>query len=508
MTIKKFSLDSAHLQTFLLGAGLLLAIRILSLVFSDGELGQDESQYWFWSHSFEFGYFSKPPLIAWVIGITTGIFGDAEWAVRLSSPFFHVGAATFLYFSARSLFNSTVAFWTAMSWLTLPGVILSSHLATTDAALLFFWSGALFFLLRIARSTETIITDFALLGVMIGFGMMAKYAMIYFPLSLAVAILFDSTFRNRILQPAGLLTLIIAVALIAPNIWWNSQNDFQTVAHTADNANWTAPFSRPMKFISYIGDQFAVAGLAPLGAVLFMAARWRTVTTRLAPGQKQYLLLLCFALTPFVIVALQALISRAFANWAATAYPAVVLLTTGFLFHVGWAWIVKVSVAFHFLLTILFSIAMANFEIIDRIQLSTAVKNIRGWSSQASEIVVRAEGFDAVVVDDRPLMGAMLYYVGEDKHEIVTIDSNAHVETHYEAFKAFDPKRHERVLFVTTRNDDAHVNYRFSSIKPMGAHTVELGGGVTRTYHLFDISGYYGKGAVREGATEKSGARK
>jgi len=102
------------------------------------------------------------------------------------------------------------------------------------------------------------------------------------------------------------------------------------------------------------------------------------------------------------------------------------------------------------------------------------------------------QGFDAIVIDNRALMGAMLYYQQGSPVEIVAIDPNNNADNHYEIFKAFDPDRHRRVLFVTTRSDDAHINYRFATIKPLGQQTVALGGNTARTYHLFDISDYYG----------------
>jgi len=43
----------------------------------------DEAQYWSWSQNLDWGYFSKPPLIAWIIAISTSLFGQAEWAIRL-----------------------------------------------------------------------------------------------------------------------------------------------------------------------------------------------------------------------------------------------------------------------------------------------------------------------------------------------------------------------------------------------------------------------------------------
>ena len=64
-------------------------IRIYSLIISPIELTVDEAQYWHWSRNLDFGYFTKPPLIAWAIALSTSILGNAEWAVRLCSPIFH-----------------------------------------------------------------------------------------------------------------------------------------------------------------------------------------------------------------------------------------------------------------------------------------------------------------------------------------------------------------------------------------------------------------------------------
>ena len=65
-------------------------LRIYSLYISPIELSVDEAQYWHWSRNIDFGYFTKPPLIAWMIGFSTYIFGNEEWAVRLFSPITHL----------------------------------------------------------------------------------------------------------------------------------------------------------------------------------------------------------------------------------------------------------------------------------------------------------------------------------------------------------------------------------------------------------------------------------
>ncbi|MEL6687001.1 MAG: glycosyltransferase family 39 protein, partial [Pseudomonadota bacterium] len=80
--------------------GCLLVFRLVILALNPLGLHGDEAQYWAWSQDLAFGYYSKPPLIAWIIAATTSVFGDAEWAVRLASPWLHLGTTVLTYLTA------------------------------------------------------------------------------------------------------------------------------------------------------------------------------------------------------------------------------------------------------------------------------------------------------------------------------------------------------------------------------------------------------------------------
>ncbi len=477
-------------RSFWVIAAAITLFRIFVLMFSPSDLGPDEAQYWFWSHDLAYGYFSKPPLIAWAIALTTSIFGNAEWAVRLSAPLFHLGTAFFLYFTAQSLFDKRIAFWTGIGWLTIPGAILSSFIIATDAPLLFFWSGALFFVARIINADGNAAINFARLGAMIGLGLMAKYAMIYFIVALGISLVFQPL-RKSLLRPELLLTALVAAIIFAPNIIWNLQHDFQTLSHTAANANWGASLFKPVSLAAFLGGQFVVFGLVPFGALAYAAFRF----VRGKKHDRTMLLLFIFAVTPLLIVASQAFISRAHANWAAAAYPAATILVTAFLFRRDAGWLAKTSIAVHSFAFLVFSVGVVNLGVVDQLGLSGAVKDIRGWEDQTTAILGQGDGYDAIVIDDRYLISEMLYYQRDADIDIVAIDPNANTDNHFEAFVAFDPDRHKKVLFVTTRDDAAHVDYRFRSIEPVGAVRAEIGEGQSRRYTLFALGGYHPPGA-------------
>ena len=78
------------LPAALLAVGAITLLRIVALWFNRTDLFVDESQYWLWGQNPDFGYYSKPPLIGWVIRAATELGGsDAPFWVRLPGALFH-----------------------------------------------------------------------------------------------------------------------------------------------------------------------------------------------------------------------------------------------------------------------------------------------------------------------------------------------------------------------------------------------------------------------------------
>ena len=77
--------EGSHNNLFILLViiAIVTTTRIILLLISELNLHGDEAQYWSWSQELDWGYFTKPPLIAWAIHLTTLIFGNSEWALSL-----------------------------------------------------------------------------------------------------------------------------------------------------------------------------------------------------------------------------------------------------------------------------------------------------------------------------------------------------------------------------------------------------------------------------------------
>src|SRR3954465_13494178 len=70
------------------------------------DLSGDEAQYWDWSRNLDLSYYSKGPLVAYIIRASCAAFGDTMPAVRL--PALVLGTCTLVvtYLLARRLFAS------------------------------------------------------------------------------------------------------------------------------------------------------------------------------------------------------------------------------------------------------------------------------------------------------------------------------------------------------------------------------------------------------------------
>jgi 4-amino-4-deoxy-L-arabinose transferase-like glycosyltransferase len=492
---------SAAFASSTLAFGLLLAaltaMRVYVLVISPIDLNFDEAQYWTWSRSFEWGYFTKPPMVAWAIAATTAVFGDAEWAVRLAAPLAHALTATALFLLARSMFGGWPGFWAGFGWLVIPGVFFSSNIISTDALLLPCWA---FAMLGVWRLTVT--RDWrwaAFVGVAIGFGLQAKYAMLYFPACMMLAAWWSKPVRDALTGWRWVPIALIAAAIIAPNLIWNAQNGFVTAQHTAENldVNPTNLFNFDELAEFVIGQALLIGPLVFAGLIgLF----WRSARHPAALSDEDKFLL-AFILPTLCVVLTIAFVTRANANWAVVSYAGAIVWTAGrFAGSKGGRRFLTAAAALN--IAIGAAVVAAPFAP----EFSAQLKNVRAslrWEETAREIALRAAGqpgeapFTAVLVDDRATYFALRYYWRHARRAGAPLPPVRMWLLHGSArnsAEAIDPMRAEesaRVLVVHLSRDYLpFVAADFTTFRTVERLTVPLGGTYNRELEISVAEGF------------------
>jgi 4-amino-4-deoxy-L-arabinose transferase-like glycosyltransferase len=98
----------------------------------------------------------KPPFTYYAILVSYKIFGVNEFAVRLPGALAAIGVMLFSYATARSLFTSRAAIICAAISATTARIFILARRLPIDILLVFFMTGALFFLVRALQKNERI----------------------------------------------------------------------------------------------------------------------------------------------------------------------------------------------------------------------------------------------------------------------------------------------------------------------------------------------------------------
>ena len=424
--------DARAFRLGLAGIGLVTLWRLALLPFDTRDLFVDEAQYWFWGQELAWGYYSKPPLIGWLMRLSTTIGSDAPFWLRAPLPLIHAATALVVALLARRLYGGRAGGIAGFGFASLPGVAVGSLLVSTDTPMLLCFALATlaFITLGERRSTGVAVG----LGLAVGAGLLAKYAMIYFPLCAGLAALLVQ--ERRIFLRDGLVAAAVALAVVAPNLVWNATNQFATLHHTADNADWEGVQLHIGGLAEFLAGQVGVAGLF---FVAYVAALVRG-------GVPHRRFLAVMSVPILTIVSTQALISDANANWAAAGHIAALVLAA--------AWLVDrprwlgATLALNLLITAALPVAAA---FADRWRVGGELVMARyvgqaALSQRAAE-VARDAGLDTLVSGNRGMLADFFYTLRDSKLAIYAEPVDGFPPHHYAQKHPLPPGPGE-VLFV------------------------------------------------------------
>jgi len=411
----------------------LIVYRSVSGFFSPLPLQVDEAQYLGWARDLEFGYYSKPPMIAWMLAANqaacdaVGLGGPSwiEGCARMSQAFALGFAGFFAALASWALFrHKAAALAAALLLLTSPLLGFLSLFATTDAWLLMFWSIGLWAFIRaVDVQSESFLGGrgperwgyWVICGIAVGLGLLAKYSMGVFVISALLVLLT----QRRLFSWGPWIAAITALLIFSPNLFWNAVHGFPTLSHHLEISQisgqsrppWTL-FGALRSLTEFISAQFLMLGPLALLSLLYWS---RSVFAgRLPSPSKQTDLLLMFAVPLLVVMLTQSFVSRAFANWGAPAYISIAILVGRLWtphkiedndFSRFGAFFLKISILFGLLFSLICIHGLSYSYFNDNAPKIRAVEKLRGWKQAAEWIERKSKERNAVVVaDDRWLL--------------------------------------------------------------------------------------------------------
>jgi len=335
----------------------LIALVIIALSFavrywfvSSGQLNlvQDEAQYWDWIRRPQLSYYSKGPLIAWVIATWCNVFGSTELGVRFGAVIGMAGIQAAIYFGVSRVWREyRMAVYAVFVAATIPLLNGLGILMTTDNPLIFCWTVAFFALSAATRNKPDFTPGnlpFIILAACIAVGILAKYMMLAFlGLGTVYALILHcrAQLPPRFWQRYVLAALAGTVVGMLPIVLWNMQNDWVGFKHVAKLSTGEKKAFSPRigPFFEMIGAQIGLLGL--WWFPLIVAGGWRAIKKswvgpvgRFDEKYRHYLQAALFFWPLWLAITFWSIKSRTQANWTAVSFMGAAVL--GGMYFMRW----------------------------------------------------------------------------------------------------------------------------------------------------------------------------
>lgn len=291
-----------------IAAGLALALLILHVCCIGGYgYFRDELYYLACAQRLDWGYVDQPPLSIAVLRVTTLLFGDGLWSVRM--PTIISGMVTLVLImriTARLGGDAWAQGLAGLCFLAAPVYRVVNHLYSMNGLDVMFWSlGALLYVKVLQEDRKG---DWGLLGLVLGLALMNKLSALWLVLALGVGLLGGDR-RKLLLTWRPYAAILIAGLVALPHLLWQVAHHWPTVEFVENaNRNKLLP-TAPWQFIA---TQAVVLNLFTLpvwvgGLIVGMRKRdWRPLA-------------LAFATVALILM----VNGRSRENYLAPAYPLV-----------------------------------------------------------------------------------------------------------------------------------------------------------------------------------------
>ena len=244
------------------------------------DLAGDEAHYWEWSRRLDLSYYSKGPLVAYIIAASRAALADwsqsqvgsEALAVRLPAMLLAICTGWGIYVLTCNVFRErkTACAATALTF-TMPILVAGSILMTIDVPLAAAWTWALICCERGLRTQS--IVPWLVAGVLIALGILAKYTMVLLFPVVGLAILFEPRYRPYLRRPGPWLAVVVGCLGFAPILIWNARHDWVSFRHVAGQAGLAGGTKfDPLGPFAYLGGQAAV-----VNAAWFVGMIWAAV---------------------------------------------------------------------------------------------------------------------------------------------------------------------------------------------------------------------------------------
>ena len=442
----------------------LAIIRLIVSPFFD--LGVDEAHYALYASHLDISYFDHPPLIGWMQWFFISIFGENNFAIRVSAILLGSVATYFLY-----LFIFTISKDTKISFLST--ISLSGSLMF-NALFLMSMPDTILFALIVPIIIYTIdiyknpnFKSWAIFGFLLGLAGLAKYTAILFILPIVLFFIIKKQF-NFFKDKNFYISIIIALVTILPVIIWNIEHDFISFTYQSDHVVGSSKIN-----LFYLGQSLAAQFIAynPFLVLFAFYGLYKSFKSN-----DDYLFLSAlFGLVLIGFFTYASLYKPALPHWSALFYMIFIPLGVYFaLLHHNQKLnkFINFSILFGIILSLVVYIELV-FKIIPFPDYNSPHRDIYGFNiilEKANKEITNPNK-EALAITNWTLASRAIYYNQKYNSDIFLIDKR------YDQFDIWEKStpKDKDILFIGTKLFTVNINsYRCSSTQKLPSFDILL----------------------------------
>ena len=349
------------------------------------ELSGDEAYYWTWSRSLSACYLDHPPMVAWLIRLSTSLFGNTELGVRLLGILLVASTLIIAPWTILLAGASPRAAWALqLVLLFYPITHVQAAIITPDTPAMCFLVASLPLAILTFQHPHKYLL-WLLLGICWGLAMLSKYTTILpiFGMVLALALLCSDRLARR-----GLLLAVLAACLtLGPLFWWNYTHQWASFVFQLNQNAKSGGKSFLANLGDYLGVQFILA-VPPLAILMLLAVvhtlrHWRTSSPAM-------ILLSISGSLPLLVFGLLTYRNKIQGNWPTLAYPFLLMLAAMFLDFASLQYRRWFSIGIY-VTFVIFIFLQVSPSMVGRFSPRSSLAGIGGWS----KLIARTHQFAA-----------------------------------------------------------------------------------------------------------------
>ncbi len=383
--------------------------------------GFDEAYYHLFAKNLALGYFDHPPLLAFSAGLgywVTNIWNSLT--LRIGAIFSFTIALIGFYHLAYRLYGRNAAILAIVIPHATPFFTVGAGaFVLPDNTLVASWVWFLYLIQRLREDSINRMFGFALLGVLAGLSLLAKYHAVLLPASLVLSTIIDPKMRRWWLDWRLYIALLTGIMTFSPCLIWNYNNEWISFAEQFGKAG-----SGGLRL------RFDLLGQA-IGGQLGYMTPWICIAVWIAALKKvkvrDDVWLLPFFLPPVLAISLIGLTRGILPHWTMPGYIAAIVMAAG-TFKLNFKDIrIKVAVIFNVLLVTLV-IVQAQTGLIPLKAKSDPTLDPLGWKPVIEYLETEGHLTDSDAIFAHNWFSAgELSWADQNSHDVVLLGDRPHM---------------------------------------------------------------------------------